>query len=111
LAKQEEHLKLDTKNIQAIRNNRPDAGYCRHILDTGYTYGNIGNTMAIIRKARKRRFLNSLEKYYIFLASKQDIRMNEFRIDHNNPIYETVFQQLKRVSPQIAAHHPRPSPI
>jgi hypothetical protein len=35
--------------------------------------------MTIIRKARKGKFLNSLEKYYIFLASKQEIYMNEFK--------------------------------
>jgi hypothetical protein len=28
-------------------------------------------------------------------ASKQEIHMNEFGVDHNNPIYETVYQQLK----------------
>jgi hypothetical protein len=51
--------------------------------------------MTIIRKAKKGKFLNSLEKYHIFLASKQEIQMNEFGFDHNNPIYETVYQQLK----------------
>jgi hypothetical protein len=38
---------------------------------------------------------NSLEKYHIFLASKQDIHMNEFSIEQNNPIYDTIDQQLK----------------
>jgi hypothetical protein len=41
------------EHIEAIRNNRPDTGYCRHILDTGHAYGNIESTMTIIRKARK----------------------------------------------------------
>jgi hypothetical protein len=52
--------------------------------------------MTILRKAKKKgKFLNSLEKYYMFLASKQEIHMNDFGVDHNNPIYETVYQQLK----------------
>jgi hypothetical protein len=51
--------------------------------------------MIITRKARKGNFLNSLEKYNILLASKQEMHMNEFGADHNNPIYETVYQQLK----------------
>jgi hypothetical protein len=73
------------EHIHAIRNNRPNTGYSRHILDTGHTYGNIDSTMTIIRKARKGTFLNSLEKYYIFLASKQEIHMNEFNVDRSNP--------------------------
>jgi hypothetical protein len=52
--------------------------------------------MTITRKARKGKFLNSLEKYYIFLASKQEIRVNEFNVDHSNPIYETIHQKLKK---------------
>jgi hypothetical protein len=51
--------------------------------------------MTILRKAKKWEFLNSLEKYYIFLACKQEIHMNEFVVDHNNPIYEKAYQQLK----------------
>jgi hypothetical protein len=52
--------------------------------------------MTIIRKATKEKFLNSLEKYCMFLASKQEIHMNEFNIDHSNPIYETMCQKLKK---------------
>jgi hypothetical protein len=52
--------------------------------------------MTIVRRARKGKFLNSLEKYYIFLASTQEIHMNEFNVDHSNPIYETMYQKLKK---------------
>jgi hypothetical protein len=48
-----------------------------------------------LRKDKKGQFLNSLEKYLTFLASKQEIHINEFGVDHNNPIYETVYQQLQ----------------
>jgi hypothetical protein len=51
--------------------------------------------MTIIRKARKGEFLKSLEKYYIFVASKQEIHMNEFNVDYSNPIYEMMHQKLK----------------
>jgi hypothetical protein len=52
--------------------------------------------MTIVRKAKKGKFLNSLEKYYIFLASKQEIHMNEFNVNHGNPIYEMMYQKLKK---------------
>jgi hypothetical protein len=68
------------------------------ILGTGHTYGNIENTMTIIRNARKGKFLNSFEKYYIFRARKQEIHTNEFNVDHNKTIFETMYQELKNVS-------------
>jgi hypothetical protein len=39
------------------------------------------------KKARKGKFLDSLEKYHIFLASKQRTHMNEFNIDQGNSIF------------------------
>jgi hypothetical protein len=48
-----------------------------------------------LRKAKKGKFLYSLEKYHIFLASKQDIHMNEFGIEQNNPIYDTIYKKLR----------------
>jgi hypothetical protein len=82
------------EHIHATQNNRPDIGYSQHILDTGHTYGNIESAVTIIRKARKGKFLNSLERYYIVLASKQEIHMNEFNFNHSNPVYETMYQKL-----------------
>jgi hypothetical protein len=58
---------------------------------TGHAYGSIDKTLTILRKAKKGKFLDSLEKYHIFLASKQDIYMNEFGIEQNNPIYKTIY--------------------
>jgi hypothetical protein len=52
--------------------------------------------MTIIRYARKGKFLTSLEKCYIFLASKQEIHMNEFNVNYNNPILETMYQKLQK---------------
>jgi hypothetical protein len=41
------------EHIYAIRNNQPSTGYSKRALDRGHTYGNIGNTKATVRKARK----------------------------------------------------------
>jgi hypothetical protein len=95
LAKQEEHLKLDTKDISRLHEITDRIQDTADILDTGHIYGRIDDTLTILRKAKKGKYLKSLEKYHIFLASKQDLHMNEFGIDHNNHIYEKVFQQLK----------------
>jgi hypothetical protein len=65
------------EHIQAIRNNNSNSGYSSHILNTGHTYGTIANTMDIIRKARKGRQLNTLEKYYIYKVSRSNLNLND----------------------------------
>jgi hypothetical protein len=52
--------------------------------------------MTIKRKARKGKFLNSPEKYYIFLTSKEEIHMNEFNVNYSDPIHKTIYQKLKK---------------
>jgi hypothetical protein len=56
----------------------------------------IENTVTIIRTIRKGNFLNSLEKYYIFLASKEVVRMNEFNIDQSNTIFQTMNKKVTK---------------
>jgi hypothetical protein len=43
---------LGTEHIHAIENNRPDTEYCRDIVDTGHTYGNVDNEMTILERAK-----------------------------------------------------------
>jgi hypothetical protein len=59
------------KHIQAIRNNRESSGYAQHILKTGHIYGLIDDTIETIKVARKGKYLDSLEKYYIYCTYKE----------------------------------------
>jgi hypothetical protein len=43
------------EDIQAIWNNNDNSGYSIHILNTGHAYGNINNTMRIIKIEKKRK--------------------------------------------------------
>jgi hypothetical protein len=49
------------------------------------------------KESQNRKISEQSRKNYIFLASKQEIHMNEFDVGHNNPIFETVYQQLKSI--------------
>jgi hypothetical protein len=60
------------EHIQTIRNNNSNSGYSNHILNTGHTYGNIADTMDIIRMGRKGRYLNTLKKYYSYKMSRNN---------------------------------------
>jgi hypothetical protein len=78
------------EHMHAIRNINNNSGYSNHILNTGHTYGTINDTMDIIRNGKKRKHLNTLEKYYIHKISKNNLHMNDTYNDTYNPIFETL---------------------
>jgi hypothetical protein len=43
------------------------------MLDTGLAYRNMENTISIIRKAKKCKFMNSLKKSHIFSQQTENI--------------------------------------
>jgi hypothetical protein len=65
------------EHIHAIRNSNSNSGYSNNILNTGYTYGRVADTMDVIRRERKGRYLNTLEKYHIYKISRNDLHKNE----------------------------------
>jgi hypothetical protein len=58
----------DKEHIHDIRGNNGNTGYSDHILNTGHTYGTITDTMEIITTGIKGRYLNTLEKYHIYIS-------------------------------------------
>jgi hypothetical protein len=77
-------------HVHDIRTNNSNTGYENHILNTGHAYGTITDTMEIMKTERKGRHLNTLERYYIYKASKDKIQMNDTNIDIYNPIFEAL---------------------
>jgi hypothetical protein len=65
------------EHVQAIRNNNSNSGYSNRILNRGHTYGTIADTMDITRMGRKGRHLNTLEKFYMYNISRNDLHMND----------------------------------
>jgi hypothetical protein len=80
------------EQIQAIRNNNSNSGYSSHILNTGHTYGTITDTMDIIRKGKKGRHLNTLEKYHIYKVSKTNIHLNDTHNEAHNLIFQVMHE-------------------
>jgi hypothetical protein len=78
------------EHIQDIRTNNCNTGYANHILNTGYTYGTITDTMEIIKTERKGRYLNTLEIYYIYEIGMDNLHMNDTNIDILNPIFKAL---------------------
>jgi hypothetical protein len=64
--------------------------------------------MEVIKKARKGQFLGSLEKYHIFLASKQLTHMNEFNMDEGDPVFKVKHSQNNHIDSSTKT---TPSPL
>jgi precorrin-6B methylase 2 len=93
------------EHTQVNRNNHSNSGYSNHILNTGYKYGTISDTIRvdIIRTEKKGKHLNTLEKYHNYLSKKDNLQINETHIDTFNPILETLYElrnKKQHVQPQ-----------
>jgi hypothetical protein len=78
------------EHIQVTRSNNSNSGHSNHILSTGQKYGTITHTLDIIGTHRKGKRLNTLEKYYIYKISKDNLQMNDTIADTHNPIFKQL---------------------
>jgi hypothetical protein len=89
-------LNIRYKEHIHIRNNSSNSGYSNHILNVGHTYGTVTDTTDMVKIGKKRKYLNTLEKYCIYRMSKDYLHMNDTHIDTYNPIFETLYEFYTR---------------
>jgi hypothetical protein len=63
-------------HIHIITNNNSNSAGSNHIISTGCAYGTITDTVDVIRTGRERKYLNTLEKYYIYEISRDNLHTN-----------------------------------
>jgi hypothetical protein len=78
------------EHINTIRTNRQNSKFAQHILDTGYEYDTLEQTMKILHVEKKGPKLNTLERFYIDDITKKDLQMNDTFTDIHNPIFDTL---------------------
>jgi hypothetical protein len=59
--------------------------------------------MNIIKAGKKGKHLNTLEKYYIHRASRNNLQLNDTNIDHNNAMFDTL-REIYTGPPTTTAH-------
>jgi hypothetical protein len=84
------------EHIRDIKNNNSKSGYSNHILNTRHSYGNIIDTMEIIKTERKGKHVNTLERYHIYKISKEGIHMNNMHDETYNPIFDDIYRKDTR---------------
>jgi hypothetical protein len=52
--------------------------------------------MEIMKTERKVRYLNTLERYYIYEVSKDNLQMKDTYVDTHNPIFEALHMNCKK---------------
>jgi hypothetical protein len=63
-------------------------------------------TMDAVRIGTKGQYLNTLEKYYTYKISKEQLHMNDTNIDEHNPIYK----EQQKIYDAPTSHTTQPSP-
>jgi hypothetical protein len=79
------------EHIHDIRHNNGNTGYSEHILNTEHTCGTMENTMDIIETNKKGQCLNTLENYHIYIATRNNIHMNNTNKDTHNSIFKELY--------------------
>jgi hypothetical protein len=92
------------EHIHDIRQNSSSTGYSEHILNTGHTYGTMENTMDIIETNKKGQYLNTLENYHIYRATRKNTHMNNI----NRDIHNSIFKELCMIYTE--QHNSTPNP-
>jgi hypothetical protein len=50
------------------------------------------DTMDIINVTQKGRLMNTMEKFHIYRAHRDDVHMNEILFDTHNPIFDAIYE-------------------
>jgi hypothetical protein len=82
------------EHIQAIHYNI-NSKYAQHILDTGHAYGTIDNTLNILQFEKKIKKMNSLEQFYIYKLTREQLQLNDTHTNSYNPIFDLVCDHMK----------------
>jgi hypothetical protein len=85
------------EHIHAITSNKATSKYAQHILETGYTYtsNTMGNTLNILQFEKKSQEMNSLEQYYIYSLTKENLQLDDTHTNKYNPIFHIIADYYK----------------
>jgi hypothetical protein len=73
------------EHVRYIKNNDPRSAYALHILNCTHEYGNINDTMTLLKKINKPFLLLPCEQMYI-----QIFRRNNELIPEQHPMFELL---------------------
>jgi hypothetical protein len=80
------------ERIRDIKNNNSKSGYSNHILNTGHSYGNITDTMEIIKIERKGKTSKHIRKISHTVDSRLSaLGLTALRLNRGNVFLKKKF--------------------
>ena len=76
------------EHTRYIRNNDPRSSYALHILNCGHEYGNIDDTMILLKQVNKPSLLLPYEQMFIQTLHHSNELINEKQASEHNPMFE-----------------------
>jgi hypothetical protein len=80
------------EHINNIRSNRDQSRYALHILQQNHEYGTIDQTMKVLKLANKSKYLNTMEKLYIYKTTKCKEILNEQHVCDSNVLLDLALK-------------------
>ena len=90
------------EHIQYIKNNDPRSSYALHILNCRHEYGNINDSMTLLKRINKPVLLLPYEQMYIQSFYHNNELIPEQHLNKHNPMFE--FLQRKHLTSQPTCH-------
>ena len=78
------------EHIRFIKNNDPRSAYALHILSCRHEYGNIKDTMTLLKQINKLNLLHSYEQMYIQSIYHNNDLIPEQHPNEFNPIFQLL---------------------
>jgi hypothetical protein len=78
--------------MQDYSHNYRKSQFAKHLLELNHSPGTLQQTMTILHIAKKRRMLNTIEKYYILEEAYHDNQLNDRTTVTPNIIFDTIFR-------------------
>jgi len=76
------------EHTRYIKNNDPRSSYALHILNCRHEYGNINDTMTLLKQVSKPTLLLPYEQMFIQSLHHSNELINEQQASGHNPMYE-----------------------
>ena len=78
------------EHVRYIKNNDPRSAYAAHILNCRHEYGNITETMTLLKQINRPSFLLPYEQMYIQIFHRNNELIPEQRPNEHNPMFELL---------------------
>jgi len=76
----------DKEHTRNIKTNNPVSAYALHILNNKHEYGNMEQTIELLKLCNKEVKMNIWESFFILILQKQNLLIGEQKVNYPNPL-------------------------